>query len=70
MTDRPTHPGRIHLKLTGQAAGPARVRADGAEQWWRDGLSRREGGPAVTRADGAEQWWRDGGKVAPPAASV
>ena len=38
--------------------GPAIVRADGTQEWWRNGKRHREDGPAYV-SGGIQSWWRN-----------
>ena len=40
--------------------GPARIWADGSQEWWVEGLLHRLDGPAYIGADGGQSWYKDG----------
>lgn len=47
--------GRFHRE-----DGPAIIRGDGAEFWYRHGVVHRDYGPAITWPDGFEEFWHNG----------
>lgn len=44
--------GRVHNDL-----GPAIIRKDGTQFWFKDGKLHREDGPAVEWPNGRKEWW-------------
>ena len=40
--------------------GPAKIWADGDQEWWVNGQRHREDGPAIVRANGSQEWWVNG----------
>ena len=46
--------------------GPAIVRPDGSEEWYRNGMRHRDDGPAIIHPDGKEEWYRNGKAIPAP----
>jgi len=42
--------------------GPAIIRPDGRQEWYRNGQCHRDDGPAVIYPDGRQYWYLDGKK--------
>jgi len=40
--------------------GPAKIWADGRQEWWVKGLRHRDDGPAVICSDGGQEWYVNG----------
>jgi len=40
--------------------GPALIKADGTQYWYKNGNRHREDGPAIIRADGSQRWYING----------
>ena len=40
--------------------GPARIRADGTQEWWINGKRHRRNGPAIEWNDGEKEWYLNG----------
>lgn len=52
---RDSHTGELH-----RLDGPARIRTDGAKEWYRRNKLHREDGPAIERPNGAQMWYQNG----------
>lgn len=49
-----------HRRELDRDDGPAVEYANGAREWWANGVLHREGGPAIERETGHKQWWANG----------
>ena len=54
--EHPLRPGNLNGQLH-RLDGPARIYANGDQEWWVRGLLHRLDGPAVIYATGTQSWW-------------